>query len=151
MFALLLSQPLVSWIVRYPFVFLECNMKPRMIWPILALATLCLSPSAASEPAPGPRPLRPALTLIGHTFSVSSIAFSPDGRLLASTSNGQDSEDTAGEIKVWDLKAGREVRSLRGHAYGVWKVAFSPDGKRLASTSQDGTVKVWGAPELVPP
>jgi len=118
-------------------------MKPRMTWRVLALTVPCLSPSTALEQVPGPRGPQPALILKGHAFTVSSIAFSPDGRLLASASNGREVADTSGEVKVWDLKAGRQVLSLRGHKYGVWKVAFSPDGKRLASAGTDEVVKVW--------
>src|SRR5262249_29860477 len=77
---------------------------------------------------------------------VSSIAFSPDGRLLASASNGLENEDTAAEVKVWDLRGRRAVLSLRGHTYGVWRVAFSPDGQLLASAGTDPVVKVRDLP-----
>jgi WD40 repeat protein len=64
------------------------------------------------------------------------VAFSPDGRLLASGSDDQT-------VKLWDVETGQEVRTLRGHNGGVWSVAFSPDGRLLASGSGDGTVKLW--------
>jgi WD40 repeat protein len=47
------------------------------------------------------------------------------------------------EIKFWDTKTGREVRSMGGHKYGIRKLAFSPDGKRLASAGKDNVVMVW--------
>jgi WD40 repeat protein len=65
------------------------------------------------------------------------VAFSPDGRLLASGSTGQQM------IKLWDVASGREVRTLKGHTDWVWSVAFSPDGRLLASSSYDWTVKLW--------
>src|SRR5205814_1999304 len=79
-----------------------------------------------------------ALTLRGHTDSVSSVTFSPDGKRLASASADKT-------VKVWDLATGQEALTLRGHTGYVRRVAFSPDGKRLASASADKTVKVWEA------
>src|SRR5947207_5989506 len=75
-------------------------------------------------------------TLQGHTSSVASVAFSPDGKTLAS-----GSLDTT--IKLWDMTTGKERATLKGHTEKVMKVAFSPDGKTLASGCQDGTIKLW--------
>jgi uncharacterized protein with WD repeat len=85
-------------------------------------------------------------TLSGHTLDVISLAFSPDGRLLVSTSGDiHDRKDVRpGEIKVWDVAAGRELASLAGHGSYVSAVAFSPDGKTLVTSgSYDQAVKVW--------
>jgi WD40 repeat protein/serine/threonine protein kinase len=78
------------------------------------------------------------LTLSGHTGEVTSVAYSPDGQWLASGS-------VDGTVKVWDLLAGRELRTLN-HTGRVTSVHFSPDGKRLASGSTDRTARIWHLP-----
>jgi WD40 repeat protein len=74
--------------------------------------------------------------LQGHARYVSSVAFSPDGRLLAS--GGGDNI-----VKVWDISTDKELLALRGHTEEIRSVAFSPDSQRLASGSDDHTVRIW--------
>jgi WD40 repeat protein/serine/threonine protein kinase/tetratricopeptide (TPR) repeat protein len=86
------------------------------------------------------------LSLRSHAGGVGSMAFSPNGRLLAVGSTGWDEEGARrdGEVKVWDAGTGQELLTLKGHSYAVLGLAFSPDGgSRLASASLDKTVKVW--------
>jgi WD40 repeat protein/serine/threonine protein kinase len=80
-------------------------------------------------------------TFRGHGDWVSSVAFNPDGTLVASASALVPLP--LGEIKVWDRTTGKLLHNLLAHAGPVSGVAFSPDGKRLASASWDRTVKVW--------
>jgi WD40 repeat protein len=75
-------------------------------------------------------------TLEGHSDAVHSVAFSADGRLLASSS----CDNT---IKLWDPSTGVLKNTLEGHSDLVHPVAFSADGRLLASSSCDNTIKLW--------
>lgn len=65
-----------------------------------------------------------------------SVAFSPDGRLLAASTAGRD-------IFLWNAGSGAQVARLDGHESQVGGIAFSPDGKLLASASDDRTLRLW--------
>ncbi len=75
-------------------------------------------------------------TLEGHSGSVESVSFSPDGSTLASGSW----DDT---IKLWDVATRRNIATLEGHSGLVHSVSFSPDGRTLASGSWNGIVLLW--------
>ncbi len=77
-------------------------------------------------------------TLRGHEDNVNSVAYSPDGKHLATAS-------ADGTAKVWDAETGGVLMTLSGHGDAVNSVAFSPDGKRLATGSDDKTAKIWDA------
>ena len=97
--------------------------------------------------------------LTSHKYSVYSVAWSPDGKKIASSSYDKS-------IKIWDSQSGdcqstltghsemsvffssvsslfMLIRVLTSHKYRVWSVAWSPDGKQIASGSCDTTIKIW--------
>ena len=80
-----------------------------------------------------------ARQLSGHSQEVYGVAFSPKGRLLATS-------DRKGEVILWRVESGKIVRRLKLHTAMVHQVAFSPDGSLLASASWDGTCRLVQVP-----
>jgi eukaryotic-like serine/threonine-protein kinase len=80
-------------------------------------------------------------TFKGHRDWVFGVAFSPDGKHVASASSQLPNK--MGEIKIWERATGKEVHTLLGHLGPAFAVAFHPGGKQLASAGWDNTVRIW--------
>jgi tetratricopeptide (TPR) repeat protein/WD40 repeat protein len=75
--------------------------------------------------------------LAGHPLAVDALAFSPDGKRLAS--GGAE-----GVVLVWDVASGQVHLTLRGHTGRIYGLAFSPDGRRLVSGGYGQGARIWG-------
>ena len=106
--------------------------------------------STATPIPPSPTPQPPVISAgtvgglsifstFGQGETSRSIAFSPDGTMLASV--GGNTADFA--IRLWAIPGGQPQAVLSGHQQIVWGIAFSPDGTMLASASKDHTARIW--------
>ncbi len=75
---------------------------------------------------------------LAHSGPVNGVAYSPDGKRVATAS----SDKTA---KVWDAANGHLLLTLSGHSAAINGIAFSPDSKQIATASDDGTARLWDA------
>jgi WD40 repeat protein len=87
--------------------------------------------------------------LEGHLGVLRALAFSPDGRFLATAADDRPRwRDQS--LRLWDVASGRLLCRLDPHRSGVSALAFSPDGALLASAGEDGTALIWDVHALIP-
>lgn len=105
---------------------------------LLCTCAVTLRPACAQPPdtAEGPPLLQPIGTLKGHPNALNGVAFSPDGKLAATTTWDKT-------IRIYDVATQQLLRSLEGHDTHVRSVVFSPDDTKLLSGSWDSTARVW--------
>ncbi|HXD09835.1 MAG TPA: WD40 repeat domain-containing protein [Anaerolineales bacterium] len=144
--------PLI-FVFAFTTLWLDACSAPASVLPtatsFLPTATLVPPTAIAVPPTDSPTPAPvigvdtiPRLSIfksIGQGDFLRSLAFSPDGTVLASMAT--DNEDFA--IRLWKVADGFALGRLEGHSANVWGLAFSPNGNILVSVSSDGTAKLW--------
>jgi hypothetical protein len=78
----------------------------------------------------------PRQFFVGHSSSIQSVAFSPDGKYALT-----GSEDKT--ARLWDIQTGQEVRQFVGHTELIYSAIFSPDGRYVGTASWDETARLW--------
>jgi WD40 repeat protein len=123
----------------------ELEKHPRAVWSIAFapksswLATACGDGGIRIYDVNS----RKLLHTIRNMSGIRTVAFSPDGALLAAGHMANNDP----KIRLWETDTWRERATLSGHSGSVYSVRFAPDGKTLASASRDGSVKIWNVPD----
>jgi WD40 repeat protein len=107
-------------------------------WGILAVVSL-----VAAQPDLHAQSLKERITLKEHSQAVTGLAFSPDSKVLATTSEGHDSatDKRYAELRFWEVASGKELLFLKCQPGSIERMCFSPDGKMLATAGR--LLKVW--------
>ena len=112
--------------------------QPPASLPPTPAPTIQRKAAGAASSASIPAPANMRFSCSGHTSRITAVAWSPDGKHLASASYDKSA-------RIWDSTNGYREIVYRGHVDRVQAVAWSPDGKRVASASSDRTVQIWDA------
>ncbi|MCF8054254.1 MAG: pentapeptide repeat-containing protein [Deltaproteobacteria bacterium] len=115
--------------------FINCNLAEAREMPDNRLTSFIQSP-------PFPTPFAAGFqinTYTGHSESVTSCAFAPDGKSIVSGANDNT-------LRLWDVATGKEIRKFTGHPNSVTSCAFAPDGQSIVSGARDNTLRLWDVP-----
>lgn len=128
---------------------LECERIVPIMVAMLAAIAGCNA--AGQAHVDEPHQLQERASLHGHTDHVKAVAFSPDGKLLASGSSDAFSHDgkllasasSDQTIKLWDVAAARLIATVEHKYHAINALEFSPDDRILATGGADQSVKIW--------
>ncbi len=115
-------------------------------------------PTFGQAPSPDPHRVDPiricemvsgkeVAALYGHTEFSSALAFSPDGRMVASISGGWDDRKDPG-VRIWEVASGKPLRHLKTGPGGGLRIAYLPDGRSIVTAGMDGLALVWDVSDL---